>query len=64
MSKSNVMRHSNDELEARAKVLFCSEWVSPELNARNQQEWVKSVQGLGNKWLYAKSNMVKRKGVK
>lgn len=64
MSKSNHMHHTNAELEERAKVLFNSEWVSPELNERNQQEWVKSVQGLGNKWLYAKSNFVKRKGVK
>lgn len=64
MSKSNVIHHSNAELEARAKVLFNSEYVTPEMNERNQQEWIKSVQGLGNKWLYAKANFVKRKGVK
>jgi hypothetical protein len=53
---------TKERLEERAKVLFSSEWVSPELNARNQQEWVKSVQALGKKWLFAEN--IKRKGVK
>jgi hypothetical protein len=49
-------------LKERAKVIFNSEWVSEELNQRNQDEWVKSVQQLGSKWLLA--GQVKRKGAK
>ena len=63
MSKSNAMQHTDEELEAFSKVLFNSEWVSTELNERNQQEWVKSVQSLGTRWLFHKANMIKRKGV-
>jgi hypothetical protein len=50
---------TEQKLKERAKALFNSEWVSPELNARNQQEWVKSVQQIGSKWLLAEN--VKRK---
>lgn len=64
MSKSNSIHYTNEELESRSKVLFNSEYVTNELNERNQQEWLKSVQGLGTRWLYHKSNMIKRKGVK
>ena len=64
MSKSNNIHHTNEELESRSKVLFNSSYVINELNERNQKEWLKSVQGLGTRWLYHKSNMVKRKGVK
>lgn len=64
MSKSNAMHHSNDELEARAKVLFNSEYISEELNKANQVKWVKAVEALGSNWLFHKSNMVKRKGAK
>lgn len=64
MSKSDTMHHTNEELEARSKILFNSEWVSPELNQRNRDEWISSVKKLGNNWLYAKANLVKRKGAK
>jgi hypothetical protein len=53
---------TEQKLKERAKVIFNSEWVSPELNARNQDAWVKSVQTLGSKWLLAEN--IKRKGVK
>lgn len=64
MSKSNVMHHTSTELEERAKVLFNSEWVSEEINNSNRVKWIESVNSLGSKWLYHKSNMVKRKGAK
>lgn len=64
MSKSNTMYHAVPELEERAKVLFNSEYVSEDINNSNRVKWVESVNSLGSKWLYHKSNMVKRKGVK
>jgi hypothetical protein len=44
---------TKERIEERSKVLFNSPWVSPELNARNQQEWVKAVEYLGDKFAYA-----------
>jgi hypothetical protein len=52
---------TEQKLKERAKVIFNSPYASEELNQRNQSEWVKSVQQLGSKWLYAVQ--VKRKGV-
>ena len=45
---------TQEKLQERAKVLFNSEWVSPELNAKNQENWIKAVTSLGDKWLFAK----------
>jgi hypothetical protein len=53
---------NEQKLRERAKVIFNSPYVSDELNARNQFEWVKSVQALGKKWLFAEN--IKRKGAK
>lgn len=64
MSKSNLMHHTNTELEERAKVLFNSEYISEEINKANQVKWVKAVEALGSKWLYHESNIIKRKGAK
>ena len=55
---------SKVKLEEHSRVLFNSPWVSPELNIRNQEQWVKSVEILGSKWLYHESNNVKRKDTK
>lgn len=55
---------SKVKLEERSRVLFNSPWVSPELNIRNQEQWVKSVETLGSRWLYHESNNVKRKDTK
>jgi hypothetical protein len=53
---------TEQRLKERAKVLFNSEYVSTEVNERNQKEWVQAVQTLGKKWLYAEQ--VQRKGTK
>jgi hypothetical protein len=53
---------TKERIEERSKVLFNSPWVSPELNARNQGEWIKAVQSMGDKFAYAVQ--VQRKGIK
>lgn len=35
----------------QARRLFCSEFVSREVNRRNQRRWVASVKALGPKWV-------------
>lgn len=44
---------SKEKLKERSEALFNSPWVSPELNARNQGEWIKAVESMGNKFAYA-----------
>lgn len=44
---------NKERLEERAKVLFNSPWVSNELNTRNQQEWIKAVESMGDSFAYA-----------
>jgi len=37
----------------RARRLFNSEYVSPQINRANQRKWVRSLRLLGDKWLLA-----------
>ena len=37
----------------RARRLFNSEYVSPEINRANQRKWIRSVRLLGDRWLLA-----------
>jgi hypothetical protein len=53
---------AKERLEERAKVLFNSQWVSDELNTRNQKEWVKAVESMGTKFAYAVQIQRKDKG--
>lgn len=48
------------QLQERAKLLYNSPYVSEELNKRNQEQWMKAVTDLGEKWLFAKR--IQRKG--
>jgi hypothetical protein len=41
-------------LEARAKRIFAVYDVTPEVRDRYEQDWLRSVQVLGDKWLFAK----------
>lgn len=41
-------------LEARAKRIFSTYNVTPEVRDRYEQSWLRSVQILGDKWLFAK----------
>ena len=41
-------------LEARAQKLFASYNVTPEVRDRYERDWLRSVQALGDKWLFAK----------
>jgi hypothetical protein len=41
-------------LEERAKKLFASYNVTPQVRDRYQQDWLRSVQALGDNWLFAK----------
>ena len=38
----------------RARLHYCSEFVSNEQNRRNQHKWVRAVDLLGDKWLFGK----------
>ena len=41
-------------LEARAKKIFASYAVTPQVRDRYEQDWLRSVQILGDNWLFAK----------
>jgi hypothetical protein len=41
-------------LEERAKNLFASYAVTPQVRDRYEQDWLRSVRALGDKWLFAK----------
>jgi hypothetical protein len=41
-------------LKDRAEKIFTLYNVTPEVRARYERDWVKSVQTLGDKWLFAK----------
>jgi hypothetical protein len=41
-------------LEARAKKIFAPYNVTPEVRDRYEQDWLRSVKALGDKWLFAK----------
>lgn len=43
------------QLEERAKKLFAAYNVSPEVRDRYEQDWLRSVRFLGDRWLYAKN---------
>lgn len=53
---------SKERLEERAKTLFNSKWASDELNTRNQREWIKAVENMGDKFAYAVQVQRKVKG--
>lgn len=38
----------------RARLHYCSEFVSDQQNRRNQHKWVRAVNRLGDKWLFGK----------
>ena len=42
------------KLEERAKRIFASYNVTPEVRDRYERDWLKSVNTLGEKWLFAK----------
>lgn len=37
----------------RARRMFNSDWVAPQINRANRLAWVRSVRQLGDKWLLA-----------
>jgi hypothetical protein len=44
----------NTHYLTRARLLFCSEFVSRETNRHNQLQWARQIRQLGSKWLLFK----------
>lgn len=44
----------NTHYLTRARLHFCSEFVSRKTNRHNQRQWIRQIRQLGDRWLLAK----------